>query len=242
MALALVAAAAVYFAIWSSPLSSYQIRFLVPLWLILAPMIAAGMEASLGVVRSRRWPRLTFTVVLAAVLLANLPPWIPLHEGDREGSPGWLTHVVREPPIAAVLGGVSRDEYLREQLRSYGAWQWIHANTPPSAKILTLFGGDHLYSNRARLWSESVTAHPLTWAAVDGSGADLRAQLKRLSITHVLVPSDTLMEDEYRRLDLLQPATVARLFQPIYSDRWTVVYRVREFDKGSDESAKRYGM
>jgi hypothetical protein len=223
----LLAGAALYLAVWASPLSSFQMRFLVPLWVALAPLIAAGMQLPLALGVLGRAGRFVLQAAFAALLIVNLPPWTPLHERDRQAWSNWLTHVVREPPVGVVLGGISEDEWLREQIRSYAAWQWIDAHTSSSSRVLTFFGGDHFYTHRPRLWSESVTARPATWEAVDGHGAPITATMQRLGLSYVLAPSEELRTSDHKRLDILQPATLQRHFDLVYTDRWTVVYRVR---------------
>jgi hypothetical protein len=222
---ALAAGAVLVGAVWASPLSSYQLRFLVPAWIALAPLIAAGMQVMI-VAAGRSW-KIAVQTAFSCLLLVNLPPWTPLHEGDREGWSGWLTHVIREPPAAVVLGGISEDEWLRSGIRSYAAWQWIDTGTPVDSKVLTFFGGDHLYTHRARLWSESAIARRVTWDAAQ-LRTDIPAALRELGITYMLAPSDEQKTEDLKRLEILQPRTVARLFEPVYTDRWTVVYRLRD--------------
>ncbi|MBP7571702.1 MAG: hypothetical protein KBA95_16715, partial [Acidobacteria bacterium] len=116
-----------YLAIWASPISSYQVRFLVPIVPALALLSAEGIGALLESVP--RSVHAAATAALVVLLLANLPPFIPLHEGDREGRDGWLTHVVREVPLRVVAGREPEDEYLRARVATYGAW--VHAARLP---------------------------------------------------------------------------------------------------------------
>ena len=95
-AAAMLAGTAIYGAIWASPVSSYQLRFLVPAWLPCAALLAAGTGLVLDRVRSPL-ARIAVHAALSLVLLVCLPPWTIFHDGDRRGWDGWLTHVVREP-------------------------------------------------------------------------------------------------------------------------------------------------
>jgi dolichyl-phosphate-mannose-protein mannosyltransferase len=225
-AAALLAGMTIYIGIWASPLSSYQLRFLVPAWLPAAVLLGAGTGLALD---RARMPlvRGAAQAALAVVLLAGLPPWTILHEGDRRGWDGWLTHVVHEPPTAVVLGGISEDAYLRAQVPTYGAWRWIDAHAPAGARVLTFFSGDQLYSHRQRLWSESVAARAATWGATGGNRRRVTEELRRLGIDFVLAPTDPWRTDEHRRLDLLRPEIMGPVLERRYADRFVVVYAVR---------------
>ncbi len=103
------------------------------------------------------------------LVLLNLPPAIPLHEADREGWNGWLTHVVRGVPAGVVSGAVSADRYLSRTVRSYEAWRYINAHLSRDARILSFTNGDNLYGDRERLWAYATVARPAVWGAPAGS-------------------------------------------------------------------------
>jgi hypothetical protein len=218
-----------YLIVWASPLSSFQLRFLTPVWWVLAPITACALRLVLRRAgEMHRLLRLAVAALIAAVLLLNLPPWTVLHEGDRRGWTGWLTHIVREWPLDVVLGGVSREAFLAQHVPTYGAWRWINQHTPPDrTRVLTFLGGDHYYSERPRLWSEAVVARDATWAALAGQEREARSALERLGITHVMAPVPFRQTDEQRRLAVLQSAFVAAYGEVVYEDGWTVVYRLR---------------
>jgi len=217
----------VYLLIWASPISSYQLRFLVPWWLFMSALIAAAVGVlTSGAARVWQSGRLVTHVGLAAVAFMNLPPFTALHERDREGWTKWLTQVVHRLPIEVVAGATSGDAWLRRQIRSYPAWQFLNDHAPPDARVLTFFGGDHFYAERARLWSEAPAARPVTWDAMDGTGRDVIDGLHRLGITHLLVPQRWPSRTEHHdRLVLLQPEVLSR-FPVIFEDFWTAIYRV----------------
>jgi 4-amino-4-deoxy-L-arabinose transferase-like glycosyltransferase len=225
-AAAMLAGTAIYGAIWASPVSSYQLRFLVPAWLPCAALLAAGTGLVLDRVRSPL-ARTAVHAALSLVLLACLPPWTIFHDGDRRGWDGWLTHVVREPPTAVVLGGMSAEAWLRARVRTYGAWRWIDVHAPEAARVLTFFGGDQLYSRRSRLWSEAVAARGATWAATGGHRDRVIEELRRLGITFILAPAEPWRTDEHRCLDLLRPEIMGPALERVYEDRFSVVYAVR---------------
>ena len=177
----------VYGGLWASPISSFQMRFIVPLVPPLAALGAAG-AASLTAAVARLIPRASPAVVVSTSLLVafNLPPFTGWHERDRSGDQGWLTHVVRALPLRVVLGAVSRAEYKGQMVSSFVAWSYIDKVVPHHARVLTFSGGDHLYSTRRRLWSDATAAHPITWGGAIGQERLVHQRAQALGITHVL--------------------------------------------------------
>ena len=231
--------AVLYLAVWASPVSSFQLRFLVPFWVLAAPLFT--LTARSLVDSSTPAGRQMITVIVAVVLATNLPPFLPLHEGDRSGWTGWLTHVVRRVPVEVVVGGVTPDAYLTRELRTFGAWTFLDAHTPADIRVLTFFGGDHFYARRARLWSEAVAARPVTWGATDVPVSTLLDRLRQLGITHVMAPAPDRRTPEQSALSILQPATRDAAFDVIYEDYWTVVYRVRAAGSAAGVTDQRNG-
>ena len=128
---------AIYVAVWVSPVSSLQFRFLLPVLPFLSLLAAAGFVALGSRSRVMDWS-------VAALLLLSLPPFIPFHEGDRRGWDGWLTHVLRRVPVEVVVGAESKDSYLTRHVRLYGAWRFINTQLPDG-------GGDTQLSRRRQL-------------------------------------------------------------------------------------------
>lgn len=228
-----------YLAVWASPVSSFQLRFLVPFWVLAAPLFALIAHSLLD--SSSRVGRHLITGFVAVVLATNLPPFIPLHEGDRSGWTGWLTHVVRRVPVEVVAGGVTHDAYLTREVRTFGAWTYLNTHAPAGSRVLTFFGGDHFYARRARLWSEAVAARPVTWGATDVPVSTLLDRLSRLGITHVMAPPPDRRTHDEAALSILQPATREAAFDVIYKDYWTVVYRVRAAGSAAGVTDQRNG-
>ena len=206
-----------YVAVWASPISSFQLRFLVPIVPFLAVLAAAGL--------SRLPARVAW--VVPPLLVLNLPPFIDWHDRDRVGWTGWLTHVMREVPLRVVLGAEAESDYLARQVPSFRAWQFINATLPPSARVLTFSGGDHLYSARDRLWSEATAAKPATWDALAGDERRARAALASLRITHVLIDRRQAAESSAGRLAIASEAMRECCLDEIYEDGRFVLYRVR---------------
>jgi 4-amino-4-deoxy-L-arabinose transferase-like glycosyltransferase len=223
---ALLAGAAIYFAVWASPAASFQLRFLLPAWLIVAVALAAGADAASAQARSvDRRLAAALTGALALLLALNLPPFIPLHEGDRRGWSNWLTHVVHDVPTDVVLGAVSHDRFLATRVRSYEAWQWINQHLPADARVLTMSGGDQLYARRARVPYDANLVRTAVWAAP--TVADAARELRRLSITYVLVPKPILWTPDLDSSVLLPLANRRQVLDLVHEDFWYEVYRVR---------------
>jgi hypothetical protein len=176
-----------YVVIWASPISSFQMRFLLPLVPFLAVIAAAGAErlTRQAALASRAIPP-AISVGIAVVMLFNLQPFTEWHDRDRHHGGPWLTHVTRHIPVAVVTGAESPDEYLRRHVTSYAAWQFINAELPRDARVLTFSGGDHLYSARPRLWSDATMARHVTWGARRGEETAALIALHELGVTHVL--------------------------------------------------------
>ena len=228
----LLAGGVIYLVVWASPLSSYQLRFLVPWWLPMSALTAAAIARTAKNVSQFFASVASLTHAVAGVLaLLNLPPFVPLHERDREGWNGWLTHVTRRLPVEVVSGGISGDEWLQTEVRSYRAWQFLNSETSAGARVLTFFGGDQFYSARARLWSESAAARPVTWDAV--TCREVLDGLQQLGITYILVPiRPPERTPAHDALPVLSKACVEH-YTPVHEDFWTIVYRV---DRPAPES------
>lgn len=209
--------------LWASPLSSFQLRFLIATAPILAVLAAAGFSRLQALAEGRllRW---VLPSLLAGLLLLNLPPFTALHEADRVGWDGWLTHVMRRPPLDVVVGKETQADYLKRTVRSYAVWQYINVNLPEKARILTFSGGDHLYSDRSRLWSDSTLARPAVWGALAGQETQAFAALRRLEMTHILF--DKRLAERTGQLAIRQPQAVDGRYALEYEDGGFVLYRI----------------
>jgi hypothetical protein len=174
-----------YVAVWASPISSFQLRFLVPIATALALLAAEGWSGVSGndnqVCASGRH---IAGVALVAIACLNLPPFMMLHEADRVGYSGWLTHVMRTAPVAVVTGRESEALYLARTVPSYSVWQYANTHLPADAAVLTFTGGDNLYSHRTRYPDSSVLARPAVWSA--RSDTDVIKALRSLRIDYVI--------------------------------------------------------
>ena len=214
-----------YVAVWASPVSSYQLRFLIPIVPALALLAAASFEilARRAAQSSSRGPTLLAASVLLLGLL-NLPPFTPFHEADREGWSGWLTHVLRAPPLRVVIGREAEASYLAREVLSFRAWQWINAYLPGDVRVLTTAGGDQLYARRSRIPHDATIARSAVWVGAQDLDPAV-ASMRRLGITHVLFDQRELSQMSAKSL-VLASSRFQQACTPEYSDGRFSVCRI----------------
>jgi 4-amino-4-deoxy-L-arabinose transferase-like glycosyltransferase len=195
-------AAAAYVAVWASPLSSFQLRFLMPIVPLLALLAAVALERASGLARGLPGVALLITAATIALAALNFPMFMRLHESDEL----WLTHVLRQPPLAVVIGRQSELEYLRRQVPSFAAWTAIDATLPPDARILTFTEGDHLYSHRWRVSHYATMARAAVWDAAGADTISAAEALRALRITHILFDRRELLPERAGSLALASAA------------------------------------
>ena len=214
--LAMLAGVSIYVAVWVSPVSSLQFRFLLPVLPFLSILTAAGFVALRGQMKG-------MDLAVAALLLLSLPPFIPFHEGDRRGWDGWLTHVLRRVPVEVVVGAESKDAYLTREVRSYGAWRFINTHVAADAGILSYPAGDNFYAERRRVWANSPPMLEGVRRLSAGSEDEAFAFLRRWNITHVLVD-----EREAARIpEALNSEQARQRMVLVYRDSESSVYALR---------------
>jgi hypothetical protein len=229
-----------YVAVWASPLSSFQMRFLVPIVPFLAVLAGAGAEVLAELTTSSRSIGAHLgAVLLIAMLLLNLPPLVEWQERDRVGWDGWLTHVLRGVPLAVVTGAESERQYLTRTVPTYAAWEALDRTLPRDARVLTFVSGDQLYSTRARLWSDASMAYPAVWGSPAGHERDALGAAHRLGITHVLMDRRRFGNPELDRLALRSAAMRECCLTPILDDGRVIVYALRAEEPDSAPMSRR---
>src|SRR5262249_937739 len=147
-----------------------QPRFLLPA----VPALIVGL---LHLTRPAEDPgavrKIAFASLGAALLLAALPAWIP-----------------RVTPLAGqalplVRGSKTREQML-EQLPIYRASTRANEATPAGSRILLLGENRGYWIDRDYMWGDDVNQAVLDYAPLRDPAA-LRARLRELGITHVLV-------------------------------------------------------
>jgi 4-amino-4-deoxy-L-arabinose transferase-like glycosyltransferase len=231
---AVAAGCAAYVAVWASPISSFQMRFLVPIVPILAVLGAEG-AARIERAAMRAGPRARGLMLgsLVVLLLFNLPPTSGWHEPHRRDWDGWMTHIVRAMPLGVVLGAESREDYLARTVPSYRAWRFIDTALPSDVLVLTFSGGDHLYSTRPRIWSEATLARPATWGSPAGQERAALDALAALDVSHVLFDRRQLEDGTVSAL-AIGSETMRRCCLTLeYGDERFALYRVVDDREGA---------
>lgn len=225
----LMSFALLYVAFWASPVSSLQMRFLVPITPLLAVLAATSCSCLMHRLSGTWTMRLrpAFHGCVAALLLLNLPPFTSLHENDRTGWDGWLTHVIRQVPVTVVIGRTSQHDYLVRSVPSYAAWQYINTHLPKETRVLTFSGGDHFYGERDRIPADAAMAQKAVWLSTKGQELQALQAMHQLGISHVLFDKHQLESGQLDNLALAQPTTMASWYDLEYEDHLFVLYRIR---------------
>lgn len=202
----LCAGAGCYLALWASPISSYQMRFLMPVVPALA-LIGAACLDSIAACADRNFTQGRRAVNAMVLILAtmNLPAFIRWQEADRVVWDGWLTHVLRAMPLAVITGRESESAYLSREVSSYAAWRAIETTTPPGARILTFTGGDRLYASRRYVPYDSTMARAVLSATAQEAARAAEA-LRGLGVTHVLFDRRELSRWDVERVAISSAA------------------------------------
>ncbi|HEX5438863.1 MAG TPA: glycosyltransferase family 39 protein [Gemmatimonadaceae bacterium] len=240
---ALAAFAIGYGVLWASPVSSFQMRWLIPVVPALAVLGAVGVarlaEAVRGMTGRPRMPPLAWALIL--LLALDLPLFTMLHEGpwdharhDRVWSErdAWLNSTLHGVPLGVVLGAETREAYIDRSVPTARAWRFMGHALPSDALVLEYGGGDELYRTRPGIWALAASVRQVAFAPVGDTAAALAAA-GALGITHVLIdkrflrsngfPDSTVWSD----FALAAPSTRARDYDLLYEDDRALVFRIR---------------
>ncbi|MDE2292168.1 MAG: hypothetical protein KGL53_08805, partial [Elusimicrobia bacterium] len=161
-------------------LASSLVRYVVPSLPVLAAAGALALEKA-------AWPRRFKDAVWAAALVGSL---LAFQSAWRQGQGLWQWAYVR--------GEVPRDAYLSEQRVTYGlppypAYAWADAHLPADAKVLLIGESRGYYLERDFIAPTVYDANPFWTAAAAAKDADeLRARLKALGVTHIILSAREL--------------------------------------------------
>jgi hypothetical protein len=220
-----------YLVLWASSISSFQMRYVLPITPFLAVLAAEVCSRLVIVIRNGRVPlgRWMFYGGLTLLFTLNLPPFIPLQDPD-----GWLTHVMRRLPIDVVAGREFQEDYLNRSVPSYAAWRFINTSLPKNVRVLAFCNGDHFYSERERIWSDSTVIRHVVWRGTIGQEQQSLQALSKFGISHILFDKTQLDTLEPGTIGIAQPSVVRRWYDKKYEDRYFVLYRIRweEMKKG----------
>lgn len=215
-----------YTLLWASPASSFQMRFLVAITPFLAVLASLALAGFVHQFTRADWQRALVLTAITGLLLLNFPPFTSLHETDRSGSQGWLTHVARELPFSVVVGAESGGAYLASKIPSYPAWQYINHNLPREALVLTFSDGDHFYSERQRLWSQSPLGGSILKKAAVGNGEEALQELRKIGARYILFDKRQADGADPGASNLRAAGQAAASLELLYEDRRFVLYRI----------------
>jgi hypothetical protein len=222
----LLAFAVGYILLWVSPASSFQMRFLIAIVPILAVLASLAFTAFMQQFTRPGWQRVIAPTVITGLLLLNFPPFTSLHESDRSASQGWLTHVIHELPLSVVVGAESEEAYLGAKIPSFQAWQYINRNLPADALVLTFSDGDHYYSERRRLWSQSPLGGSVLQKTAGGNGEEAIQDFRRIGVGYILFDKRQTDGADPGASILRETGQASASLKLLYEDRFFALYRI----------------
>jgi hypothetical protein len=216
----LSALALVYLALWASPYSSFQLRYLVPLVPVLGVLAAAALRHLRPLLRRAGWrraPAIVGGLVVAAMVL-NLPPFFALKDA-REWTPS-IMRSVGPGAWLTVLGVRDADRYLVRRVRPYGAVLFMNEALPDDARVVTFAGAVHFYARPEVVHDYSRCVAHATWGYASGEEERAHAALREAGVTHIL------WDRERWRWDAGEPSDIAidteefraRFVRTVYQD------------------------
>ena len=185
----------VFLALWASPLSSFQLRFLVPILPALAVLAAAGLAGVYLRLRSlgRTWVSAVVVVVPLLALILALPPFMPWRSADE------IPNSWRDLDLGAAFSSQSAADYRERHLRDHRATISVaNADLPPDSRILSFVGGSDFYYPQTLVPDYSAAAYPATWQRAPGEEAAAYEALRDLGIGYVLFDKRTAGLPGYR--------------------------------------------
>ncbi|MBE9030265.1 DUF1420 family protein [filamentous cyanobacterium LEGE 11480] len=214
-----------YMIFWASPLSNFQIRFV----LIVTPFLAVMAAAATAYIgrsfqAASRWGMVAFYAGLGLLLPLNLPPFTAFHEGDRVQWDGWFANVIYHLPLPVVVGMETREAYLTRQVSAYAAWQYVNAMVEPSAQILSFVNGNYFHSQRA-IWAYYILPmRPAITTQMDQVDEAL-ACLAKHGIHYVIFDRRQLAA-EHKAFVLTQPQVIQQHYKLLYEDANVLFYQI----------------
>jgi hypothetical protein len=159
--------------------SSQQLRYLLPA----APALAVSTVVAGSTLAERPARALRGLVLVAAAL----------------GLPVILAWFLTLDPVRVVLGGESREKYLRRRLDYYPYYELINHQLPADVKIWLIDMRRDTYHLDRPSFSDFIFEDYTLTRYVRGASTmeDIRARMRADGITHLLVRHDVLMD--YRR-------------------------------------------
>lgn len=223
----LTAIALAYLAIWMSPYSSFQVRYLLPLVPVLSILAVAALRNLRAMSRHAGWRRAPTLLsgLVAAVLVTNLPPlFLPLADA-REWTPS-IIRFVKPSAWATALGLYDVDRYIADRVRPYGAVQYMNRTVADDASAVNFSVAAHFYARSVLISDYSRCVVAGTWNAGPGQESRAYAALRHAGITHIIW--DRTRRDVADDLAIATDAFRTRYTQSVYEDQWVRLYELTE--------------
>jgi hypothetical protein len=159
--------------------SSQQLRYLLPA----VPALAVSTAVSGSALDERPRSALRWLALAAAAL----------------GLPVIVAWFLTLDPLRVVLGGESRDDYLRRRLDYYPYYELVNRELPADAKVWLIAMRRDTYHLNRPYFSDFIFEDYTLTRYVRGATKveDIRARMRADGITHLLVRHDVLLD--YRR-------------------------------------------
>ena len=220
--LLLAAFAAVFLVLWASPLSSQQLRFVLPALPALAVLAGLGL-ARLLALAGRLHPAAAAAAagLVGLVLVAGLPPFERLHERS-----GYLVHVLRGAPVDVVTGAETEAEYLARTLPAYASVLDLNRGVGEQERVLALTDPFLDYYAVPELIPDYSVCLVLAGARDGDRASELRA-LRRLGVRYLLVQPGISSEQGSLEITRRRPPAG---FELLHRDSGAVLYRISSRD------------
>lgn len=177
----------VFVALWASPVSSQQFRFLIPVLPALAVLGAVGLARATAAVRPlHRMAAPAVQALALAVLALSLPPFLHMHERDLPSPRGFLTQVLFEVPTGVVSGSEPREEYLARRIETYGAVPALNREAAPAGRAVVFGDPVSVYARPETVLAEGRCAGEAAFAPRGQEAVAFRG-LRRAGIRHVVI-------------------------------------------------------
>ena len=163
------------FLFWAS--SAQQIRYLIPLFAVLAIVT--------GAILTRYRCRKRIFVLLLCLVAVSL------------AFNGY--HIVRDfmkiSPLRAAAGIESRDDFLTRTLPPYRMYRFVNRNLPPDARVFLLYMKNYTFLCDRDCYADSMfEAHTLQKILREESSAEsVRSRMKTIGFTHILYDETYLL-------------------------------------------------
>jgi hypothetical protein len=153
--------------------SSQQMRFLLPIF----PPLAVAIVATANKLPSRAFLWTLFLSVVPGGLVIT----------------AWF---LEQNPLRAVLGGEAREAYLERRLDHYPYYQIINRDLPTNARVwLINMRNDTVHLERDSFADYVFEDYTITKLVKESANlAELRAQVKALGVTHILLRYGVLFD------------------------------------------------